>query len=715
MKPLSTKYTARPEEVLFLIIDLFCGAGGTTTGFEMAMLPSLAVNAKGQLINICITAACVNHDPWAIEAHAANHPHVLHFTEDITTLNLDKLIAHINQLRKKYPNAKMILWASLECTNFSNAKGGKPRDADSRSLADHMPRYIQALSPDYFMVENVREFMSWGPLDEKGKPVSRTAGRDYQRWIREICEVGGFRHDHKLLNAADFGAYTSRLRYFGIFGKEGLPIAFPKPTHAKRSGKVTKQSDMFGTLKPWKAVRDVLDFSDEGQSIFTRKTGLSEKTLERIYAGLIKHVAGGSTSFLSKYYSGKPEGKNISVDGPAGSITTVDSHAVVQPAFLVKYLGNDAKTGINNGVSIDEPCVAVTTQNRLYLAQCTPAFIVQRQNDVEGKNPSGRVVSLDGPSRTVTTTGGNQELVQTNFIQEYYGKGETRSVEEPASTITTKDRLSLIQTEHFVDQQYGNSKPSSVEDPAGTLTQNPKLNLVQADRFLTNYYTGGGQTSSVDEPTGAVMTNPHQRLVALEKAEGFLSNPGWFGASSDLDQPAPTVIARQDKAPVSVVQCEPFIMTNQHSNAAKSINEPAPTILTGNHHYLLNAQFNHSLRSLDEVHPVVTADRHWPYLVVTESGQLAIQVLESDSPATVKIKQFMAAYGIIDIKMRMLKIPELKRIQGFPEDYILKGSQTIQKKHIGNAVVKDIPQYIAQVLGAELRKLFHSPLNTFHR
>lgn len=686
------------EDIQFLVVDLFCGAGGTTTGFERAALITPSGRAK-----ICKVIACVNHDPVAIESHTANHPETLHFTEDITTLNLTELVAHVRAMQALYPNAKLILWASLECTNFSNAKGGKPRDADSRSLADHMPRYIEALNPDYFWVENVREFMAWGPLNAQGKPESRTKGRDYQRWIREICDFG-YVHDHRLLNAADFGAYTSRLRYFGAFSRHGLQMVWPEPTHARNAAKTPAQSGLFNRLQPWKPVREVLDFSDEGMSIFSpkRKVPLKEKTLERIYAGLIKHIAKGDTAFLSKYYSGDPQSKNISVDGPSGAMTTTDSHALVQPAFLVKYLGNDAKTGINNGVSVDEPCVAVTTQNRLYLAQA---------NFLDSYYGNSSSLSTEGPATTLTTRD-RLSLVQTEgFVFNPGWFGNSSGLDAPSPTVVArqdKAPISVVHAQTFLDQQYGNSQPATVDGPAATLTANPKLNLVQAfitqrngqdidcrnssleepaktitttggnmelvqavdvKRFITNYYSGGGQTQSVDEPTTSLTTIPKQRVVTTES----------------------------------------LLLTNQHCNTPRSTDEVAPTLLTGNHHYLLNAQFNHSLRSLDLVHPTLTADRHWPYLVITQCGQLAIEVLPTDSPTTVRIKQFMAAYGIIDIKMRMLKISELKRIQGFGDDYLLKGTQTDQKKFIGNAVHPDVPQSMAETLAKRLRKLVNVP------
>ena len=147
-----------------LYIDLFCGAGGTSTGVEKARLENEQC-AK--------VIACVNHDKNAIASHAANHPDALHFTEDIRTLNLSPLVSHLQKCRAEYPEALIVLWASLECTNFSKAKGGQPRDADSRTLAEHLFRYIEAIDPDYIQIENVEEFMSWGDLDEYGKPISR--------------------------------------------------------------------------------------------------------------------------------------------------------------------------------------------------------------------------------------------------------------------------------------------------------------------------------------------------------------------------------------------------------------------------------------------------------------------------------------------------------------------------------------------------------------
>ena len=209
-----------------LYIDLFCGAGGTSTGVEAATL-------GGQKCAHVI--ACVNHDPHAIASHLANHPEAKHYTEDIRTLDLTTLVEHTALKRKENPGSLLVLWASLECTNFSKAKGGQPRDADSRTLAEHLFRYVDTLKPDYIQIENVEEFMMWGDLDENGKPISRDAGRLYLRWVRNMCSRG-YDFAHRVLNAADFGAYTSRKRFFGIFARKGLPIVFPEPTHSRDAG-----------------------------------------------------------------------------------------------------------------------------------------------------------------------------------------------------------------------------------------------------------------------------------------------------------------------------------------------------------------------------------------------------------------------------------------------------------------------------------------------
>lgn len=533
----------KSEMIKLLYIDLFCGAGGTTTGVEAARIGGKKC-AK--------VVACVNHDANAIASHAANHPDALHFTEDIRTLDIAPLAAHLAQCHKLYPGAKVVLWASLECTNFSKAKGGQPRDADSRTLAEHLFRYIEALDPDYIQIENVEEFMSWGDMDEKGHPISRDRGRSFMAWVNHVRSYGYY-FDHRILNAADYGAYTSRKRFFAIFGKKGLPVVFPVATYAKNGN---EGLEIFGDTMyhKWKPVLEVLDLDDEGTSIFTRKKPLCEKTLKRIYAGLIKFVAHGKDNFLVKYNSMNQRGEYVAP-------------------------------------GTDEPSPTVAVQNRLGFAK------VQFLSKHFSGDPASKNTSVDQPAGTLTCK------CNQPFITAYYSNGDNCTpIDRPAPTIPAQDRVALVTTQ-----------------------------------FYQNEYGAGGQLSSLDQPNPTVMPTPKQKLVSVKQ---YLMNPQFDSAGGSIDQPCFTLIARMDKMP--------------------------------------------------------------PYLVTTKEG-VGIAIFENDSPMTVKIKEFMALYNIVDIRMRMLKVNELKRIMGFPSDYILIGTQSEQKKYIGNAVEVNMAKALVETLAKVVR------------
>ena len=549
------------NNVKLLYIDLFCGAGGTSTGVTKARL-----NGK----KCAKVVACVNHDANAIKSHQANHPDTLHFTEDIRTMELSPLVKHLDKMKSKYPDAYVVLWASLECTNFSKAKGGQPRDADSRTLAEHLFRYIEAINPHYILIENVEEFLCWGDLDANGKPVSKDQGRSYLKWLHNVQNYG-YDYDYRILNAADFGAYTSRKRFFGQFAKHGLPLVFPHQTYAKNGD----EGGMFHQYKKWKAVRDVLDLNDEGTSIFTKKKTLCEKTLERIYAGLIKFVAGGKKEY---------------------------------EAWILKYNSMNQQNH-HNAPSIDEPCPTVAVQNRLGLVKLN--FLSKQFSG----DPMSKNQSVERPAGAVTCVDHHA------FVTAYFGNGYNSSIEEPNPTVTTKERHALVSVDlnepmpdvpldkvtitskHFIDSQYGNGGASSIETASPTIVNNPKQSIVSAERFLANPYS-------------------------------FKSNGG------TIEKPCCTLIAHMDKAPL--------------------------------------------------------------WLVTAEHGEICIAIFENDSPMTRKIKEFMAIYGIIDIKMRMLNIQELKRIMGFPEDYTLIGTQAEQKKFIGNAVEVNMSRVLCEALALKL-------------
>ncbi len=537
-----------------IYVDLFCGAGGTSTGVELAQ-----INEK----KCAKVIACVNHDENAILSHSANHPDTLHFTEDIRILDLTELISHVEQMKIKYPFAKLILWASLECTNHSNAKGGMSRDADSRTLAEHLNRYIIALKPDCIQIENVKEFLHWGPLiqkmkdgellfDKKGKavmiPDPLYKGTDYKKWITSVSDLG-YNYEHRILNAADFGAYTIRKRLFIQFANENFPIVWPEPTHEKE-GKI---------LLKHNAVKECLDFSSKGKSIFEGKPR-AENTLKRLYAGLVKFVANGDKEWIVKFNS-------------------------------------MSRKGVHVPPSINEPCPVVATQNRLGVAS------VEFLSKYYSGNPESKNISIEQPSGAITTVD-HHALVSPVFLSSYYGTGDnTSSINAPSPVITTKDRVAKVSCV-FIDQQYGKSKPSGIDVSLGSITANPKFALVNTE---------------------------------------FLLNPQYQSKGSDVNDPCFTLIARMDKMP--------------------------------------------------------------PYIVQIETGEFAIEIYSNDSPMTILIKKFMAAHGIVDIKMRMLYVIELLKIQGFPVHYILIGNQADQKKFIGNSVEVNTAKAMCEATAIKINEL----------
>ena len=349
---------------------------------------------------------------------------------------------------------------------------------------------------------------------------------------------------------------------------------------------------MFGTLKPWNAVRDVLDLQDEGKSIFERKKPLTERTLERILAGLIKFVAGGKDAFLVKWNSWSKSGKYIAPD-------------------------------------IDSPCPVVSTQNRLGIAK------VQFLSKQFSGDPSGKNISIDEPSGAITCKD-HHALVGAEFLDVHYGNGYASGIDTPAPTLTCKDRLSLV-TSQFLDAYYGKGHEHSVDQPAPVLRTVGHLALVSS-QFMDMQY-GNGTPADINEPSPTVTAVPKMRLVSVESGQ-FLFNPQYQSSCSDLNKPCFTLIARMDKNP--------------------------------------------------------------PYLISADKGEPAIIIYEDDSPAMRKIKEFMACYNIVDIKMRMLNIPELKRIMGFGTDYTLVGTQTEQKKYIGNAVEVNMSTALCEALCREL-------------
>ena len=353
-----------------LIIDCFAGGGGASVGIEMAL---------GIPVDIAI-----NHDPQAIRMHKVDHPDTLHLTEDIFKVDLQRYVKgrHVS-----------LMWASPDCTSHSKAKGGQPRKSGLRILPWAVYKHAKAILPDVIIMENVEEIQQWGPLDENGHPIRERLGEDYKKFISAMKGLG-YIFDSRELVAADYGAPTTRKRWYAIFRRDGKDIVWPDQTNFKDSE------------PKWKQCGEYIDWSDLGKSIFDRPKPLADATQKRIANGIRKYILESEPYIVQ------------------------DKRAA---AFIIQYHG-EQKAGDARGQLLSDPIKTIDTSNRYGLVT---AFITKFYK-------SGIGQGCDEPLHTITTSPGHFGLVSA-FLIKYYGSGGgCQTIDRPLDTITTKDRFGLV-------------------------------------------------------------------------------------------------------------------------------------------------------------------------------------------------------------------------------------------------------------------------------
>lgn len=415
-----------------LIIDCFAGGGGASVGIEMAL---------GRQVDIAI-----NHDPDAILMHKTNHPDTLHLTEDIFKVNLQKYVKgrHV-----------ALMWASPDCTSHSKAKGGQPRNRGLRILPWAVFKHAKQILPDVIIMENVEEIQQWGPLDDEGHPIPEKKGEDYKRFMTAMQSLG-YIYESKELVAADYGAPTTRKRWYAIFRRDGKDIIWPKPTHSKNG---------VNGLQVWEPIYKYLDLNDWGKSIFGRKKPLAKNTMNRIARGLEKFVFNCQEPFIVQVNHGGDNFRGQNINEPMPTITSKHGFGLVTP-FMIQYHSETTKKGVR-GQLLTDPIQTIDTSNRYGLViQYLTKFY-----------KSGTGQSLMEPIHTITTSPGHfgnvtvyampvnelfasmdkniKEQNETNnviqkctwvsqFIMEYYGCGTGQSLFDPLHTVVTKDRFALV-------------------------------------------------------------------------------------------------------------------------------------------------------------------------------------------------------------------------------------------------------------------------------
>lgn len=434
-----------------LIIDSFAGGGGASLGIEWALGRS--------------PDKAVNHDPPALAMHAANHPD----TEHILGSVWDQKPREVCGGRRV-----ALAWWSPDCTHHSNARGGKPRDKGIRGLADVAITWAKEVRPRVNVIENVKEFCDWGPLDENGKPISELKGMEFKRWWRE-WEALGYAIEMRKLKACDYGTPTSRERIFVITRCDGEPIVWPEPTHGPG-------------LLPYRTAAECIDWSVPCPSIFTRKKPLVVATERRIARGVRRYVIESASPFI----------------------------------VPVKTWGG----GGNDPRSIDEPMRTVTASKRGEYAVVAPTLINTRNGERAGQAP--RVHNIQAPMPTVTAVGSQGALVAA-FLAKHYGGGpngvQTAGIPMtgPLGSVTAADHHALIASS-LVKYKGTCADGQPMTEPLGTV-QAQGNHYAQVCAFMVKYY-GADQDPRLEHPLHTITAKARFGLVTVHGVEFVIVDIG---------------------------------------------------------------------------------------------------------------------------------------------------------------------------------------------
>jgi DNA (cytosine-5)-methyltransferase 1 len=528
---------------MLTLTDLFCGAGGSSTG---------AVQIPGVEVRVAS-----NHWQLAIETHNSNHQ------------DADHICADLSQIDPRYFPRTDLLWASPECTNHSRAKGRKkpdqlatlwdgdtlPDEAAERSRATmwDVVRFTEAHRYQAVIVENVVEAVDWPP---------------FHAWLMAMDSLG---YEHQLvslnsMHAQSFGmpAPQSRDRLYVVFHRKGnrrpdipgtiRPIAYcsgcDELVHAVQSfkkpdTKVGRYRQQYVWRCPsvrcrnqvvepgWLPAASIIDWSLKGQRIGDRAKPLAEKTRKRIAAG------------IARYWS------------PIHSEAAGNTYDAADP----KHAQHGNPNSYYRAWSVDEPLRTLHTIESKALAV-----------PVEGRADMQRARTVEQPLRTQNTR------LETGlaFVMDNNHSNRGRTIEEPMPTQTTATTKALVQHPFMVHLKGSapsqvRSSHSPVNDPLHTVAANGNHHAL-----VTSYYGNNDSSKPTSEPLDTVTTTDRHAL--LTPAGGT-----WNDTAYPAAQPARTMTTRETTA---------LIMRNNGSkgDGAEMVTratEVARTITTAGHQSVL--------------------------------------------------------------------------------------------------------------------------------
>lgn len=449
-----------------IIVDNFAGGGGASTGIELA---------TGRVVDIAI-----NHDPDAILMHRTNHPHTTHYQASVWDVD------PVEVCRGRKVG---LAWFSPDCKHFSKAKGGKPVDKNIRGLAWIVLRWAGTVRPRVIILENVEEFQTWGPV-RKGKPVKKLTGQTFRKWLDQLRNLG-YAVEWRELVAADYGAPTTRKRFFLIARCDGRPIVWPTPTHAPADSPEVKA----GLRQPWRSAAEIIDWSLPTPSIFDTKESIREKynltaqrplrpnTMARVARGVDKFVIKTASPFLVVVnHSGEFRGQDPGE--PLQTVTAKHGYGVASPVLAPWTVTN---TTNSTGHPVSEPVDTARTGGgggQMFLSASLVQYHTEQGERVRGQG-------IDAPLLTVDAS--NRYGLSAVCLEKYYGTATGQGAEEPLHTITAKDREGVVAAS--LSKFYGGVVGTEMSQPLPTVTSIDH-NAVQMAHMAKFYGTEFGEPMS---------------------------------------------------------------------------------------------------------------------------------------------------------------------------------------------------------------------------
>nr|DAU49930.1 MAG TPA: DNA cytosine methyltransferase [Caudoviricetes sp.] len=588
-----------------IIVDNFAGGGGASTGIEIA---------TGRLV-----ALAVNHDPAAILMHRTNHPYTEHFQASVWDID-PKAVCRGRPVG--------LAWFSPDCKHFSKAKGAALVDRKIRGLAWITLRWAATVRPRVIILENVEEFQTWGPV-RKGKPVKKLAGTTFRKFIDQLTELG-YTVEYRELIAADYGAPTSRKRFYLVARCDGKPIVWPKPTHSKTGA---------DGLPKWRSAAEIIDWSLPCPSVFASKAEIMEryglKAVRPLAKNTMRRVIRGVDKFTIR--SGKP---------------------FIVPTGYGERKGQAPRV---HDMDAPVPTIVGTGKENLCRPLLAPVTVTNTSNSVGG--------TVGAPVHTVTTAG-NQMLV-TPFLAEcnHSGGGHIAPVTDAHKTITAKHTGGIVAPAliQYHTEQTEHVRASGLGTPIHTVDASNRYGLTCAN--LVEYYTGG-RPLDVQDPLHTVTSHDREAVVAAHIAKYYGGVVG-----EKVGEPLPTVTAIDHNA-----VCAAHVVKFKGDNVGTPPSEPLQTVTasagkeracSGGTFAVCRAHLA-KIRSGDDL-------GHWPEIRAL-LNEFCGYTLAEDEVLLLEIGG--ALYYIADIGLRMLSPRELYNAMGFPPDYI------IDRDYLGNEYKK---------------------------